>query len=383
MSYENTSLDTALSNWSNAAFHMYNGTHENAEIYNNTVDFDQYTTLRPQACLSFLRVKDIKAKNNILTGCTNALNVDSCTGTIEVDYNLYYNVGTRWINGWPSYPSSDCRSRAACRLTPFFQENATITDADPNFTTDPDGTENSGDWTLTALSTAAIGTGVNLGADCTGCANDIIGAVRGDVWDIGAYEYGGSDVTAPTAVSSAVASDGETLTITWSETVVATASTGFTITPSGGAATLSHVSTSGNTSTFTISRIILYGETAVIGYTQPGDGIEDPTGNDVVIFSDFPVTNNSTQIDSPERTLTVTMTGGGRATSSPAGIDCGATCVYDFSNGATVTLSGQCHNGWQNATITGDCNAGGAVVMSADSACTVTCYEIPVSPWVQ
>ena len=229
----------------------------------------------------------------------------------------------------------------------------------------------------------AKGTGANLSAIFTDDINKTVRQSAPTAWDMGAYMYGGSDVTAPTAFASAVASDGETLTITWSETVVATASTGFTITPSGGAATLSHVSTSGNTSTFTISRIILYGETAVIGYTQPGDGIEDPTGNDVVTFSGFSVTNNSTQIDSPERTLTVTMTGGGRATSSPAGIDCGATCVYDFSNGATVTLSGQCHNGWQNATITGDCNAGGAVVMSADSACTVTCYEIPVSPWVQ
>ena len=43
----------------------------------------------------------------------------------------------------------------------------------------------------------------------------------------------------------------------------------------------------------------------------------------------------------PQQSLSVTKTGGGQGTvtSSPEGIDCGDTCVGQFDEGSTVTLT--------------------------------------------
>jgi Divergent InlB B-repeat domain len=56
-------------------------------------------------------------------------------------------------------------------------------------------------------------------------------------------------------------------------------------------------------------------------------------------------------ITAAQFTLTTSVTGNGRITSNPAGIDCGSTCAASFSAGANVTLtaapaSGQLFNGW-------------------------------------
>jgi hypothetical protein len=77
--------------------------------------------------------------------------------------------------------------------------------------------------------------------------------------------------------------------------------------------------------------------------------------------------------NSTSRTLTVTKAGGGSGTvtSSPAGIDCGASCSATFSDGATVALSaaaaaGSTFTGWTGAA---DCSDG-SVQMTSDVACT-------------
>ncbi len=65
-----------------------------------------------------------------------------------------------------------------------------------------------------------------------------------------------------------------------------------------------------------------------------------------------------------ESVLTVSKggTGGGTVTSSPAGIDCGASCTFNFTEGDMVTLSASpdassVFNGWSGAcTGTGACN---------------------------
>jgi hypothetical protein len=49
----------------------------------------------------------------------------------------------------------------------------------------------------------------------------------------------------------------------------------------------------------------------------------------------------------PERTLTVAVNGQGRVTSSPAGIDCGATCVADFPTNERVLLTAIPEPGWR------------------------------------
>ncbi len=75
-------------------------------------------------------------------------------------------------------------------------------------------------------------------------------------------------------------------------------------------------------------------------------------------------------IANPPVALTVTREGAGSGTvaSSPAGIDCGATCTFDFDSGASVTLtatpaSGSSFTGWSGSGCSGT------------STCTVTMSE--------
>ena len=74
------------------------------------------------------------------------------------------------------------------------------------------------------------------------------------------------------------------------------------------------------------------------------------------------------------RTLAVTKSGAGAGTvsSSPAGIDCGATCVHDFDTGTGVTLtavpaSGSVFTGWS-----GDCSGSEACTLTMDADHPVT-----------
>jgi hypothetical protein len=65
---------------------------------------------------------------------------------------------------------------------------------------------------------------------------------------------------------------------------------------SGGAVTLAYASGSGsNTLIYNLSRTIYSGETGTVSYTQPGNGVEDASGNDLANISSSAVTNNSTQ----------------------------------------------------------------------------------------
>ncbi len=75
-------------------------------------------------------------------------------------------------------------------------------------------------------------------------------------------------------------------------------------------------------------------------------------------------------------------TGTGKVTSSPAGIDCGATCEHEFSEGTVVTLTatpegGSSFAGWSGAgcTGTGTCQ----VTMTAAKEVTAT-FTAPVTP---
>jgi hypothetical protein len=82
-------------------------------------------------------------------------------------------------------------------------------------------------------------------------------------------------------------------------------------------------------------------------------------------------------------TLTVTKAGGGSGsvTSSPAGINCGATCSAGYNQGTPVTLtatpaSGSTFTGWSG----GGCSGAGTctVTMSADQSVTATFASVPV-----
>jgi hypothetical protein len=110
-----------------------------------------------------------------------------------------------------------------------------------------------------------------------------------------------SDNTKPT-ISGAprtIDESGTKLTILASETVTCDTSgnSGFTLTASGEAATLSYLS--GNSTailTYTISRPIQFNETVTVSYTQPsGTKVQDLAGNFLDNFLGFTATNNSTQ----------------------------------------------------------------------------------------
>lgn len=106
-----------------------------------------------------------------------------------------------------------------------------------------------------------------------------------------------SDVTAPSVSSATINSAGTSITFAMSETVSigAGGNGGFALTMSGGAVTASYSSGSGSGSlVYTLSRTVTSGETGTHAYTQPGNGVEDTAGNDLVTYSGAAVTNNST-----------------------------------------------------------------------------------------
>jgi hypothetical protein len=90
--------------------------------------------------------------------------------------------------------------------------------------------------------------------------------------------------------------------------------------------------------------------------------------------------DGATSCNSTNRTLTVARAGGGSGTvtSSPAGINCGATCSAGFPSGTTVALTaaaaaGSVFSGWSGAA---DC-ADGTVQLSSDTSCTATFQRLP------
>lgn len=103
-----------------------------------------------------------------------------------------------------------------------------------------------------------------------------------------------ADVTAPTISSAAIDSAGTSLTITHDESVDfgAGGNGGFTLSTGQ---TLTYSSGSGSTAlVYSISPAVGSTATPTLAYTQPGNGVEDDAGNDLVTFSGQAITNNST-----------------------------------------------------------------------------------------
>jgi hypothetical protein len=98
------------------------------------------------------------------------------------------------------------------------------------------------------------------------------------------------DITPPTLSSATIDETGLILTLVFSEAV--TGNDGFTVDPSGAAATLAYDSGDGtSTLVFDISREITEEETVTLDYT-PGD-VEDGSANALEAIADFAVPNNS------------------------------------------------------------------------------------------
>jgi CSLREA domain-containing protein len=67
--------------------------------------------------------------------------------------------------------------------------------------------------------------------------------------------------------------------------------------------------------------------------------------------------------------LTVSTTHGGTVISTPAGIDCGATCEASFPKESLVTLTAQADSGYRFDAWQGECDAQGQVIMSQAKTC--------------
>lgn len=70
--------------------------------------------------------------------------------------------------------------------------------------------------------------------------------------------------------------------------------------------------------------------------------------------------------------LTVTLTGAGKVSSTPAGIDCGATCSAGFSSGTNVVLSATPASGYVFSGWGGNCSGVLACTVPMNAAANVT-----------
>jgi hypothetical protein len=75
---------------------------------------------------------------------------------------------------------------------------------------------------------------------------------------------------------------------------------------------------------------------------------------------------------SPSFALSVSKTGSGTLTSSPAGINCGATCSANFSSGTPVTLTPTPASGWSFTSWGGACSGSGSCIVTMNSAQSVS-----------
>jgi len=120
---------------------------------------------------------------------------------------------------------------------------------------------------------------------------DYSNTTRGVTWDIGAYEYAAgvipSDITLPEITSATINSQGNILTLNFSESVVLVNSAHYSI--SG--ITLGNATGSGTIFNIALTPTITNGQAKVLNYTA--GTTEDPAGNNLASFTNFPIQNNS------------------------------------------------------------------------------------------
>lgn len=92
-------------------------------------------------------------------------------------------------------------------------------------------------------------------------------------------------------------------------------------------------------------------------------------------------TLNANFVRQADTLLTVTASGNGVVTSTPAGIDCGTTCSSRFSIGTRVTLTATPASGFRFAGWTGACSGEGSCTLTLEKATEVnaTFTEAPVT----
>jgi hypothetical protein len=162
------------------------------------------------------------------------------------------------------------------------------------------------------------------------------------------------DTTAPEVTAFAIGTNGTAVTITYDKNVLG--QTGFTLTATGGAVTISAASGNGTTShVFTASRTIGSHETVTAAYDSATGNALNEYGTELEDFSGLAVTNGSTQ-DTLAPTLVAAQI-----------IDSGDTLQLVFSENVT---------GQTGFSLTA---SGGAVTLSAPSGDTTETHTFALS----
>lgn len=239
-----------------------------------------------------------------------------------------------------------------------------------------DGTAGTKNWSIANI---PLQLGVNT---ITISGRDAVPNTGTDILTV-TYETTLPTISTPRTISVS----GTTLTLPFSEAVTSalTGYGGFTISPSGSAATLSYASGSGtSTLVYTISRAIQYGETVTLSYTAPGAGliVKDLAGNNLATITNISLTNSSTQGSGgdailptvsivtptdpyPTASATVNITG-------IAADNIGVTRVDWINNREGVTRTASC-NGCPGNSITWSQNS--IALFSGINIITTTAYD--------
>jgi hypothetical protein len=186
-----------------------------------------------------------------------------------------------------------------------------------------------------------------------------------------------TDTTAPTATWE-IDSTGLIATAKFNETVNATTKTGVSFTGSvTGAITATYKDgMPGGIVRYDLNKEVQQGETVVVDYSTPGDGIKDLAGNALADISDGAVSNASTQSSPPLYALTIGAHTGATVNVYP-GINCGSTCgPVEYEGGTVLTLSVTTLANYTGCTIGGTAGCGASTTMNEAKTCTVTCTKI-------
>ena len=166
------------------------------------------------------------------------------------------------------------------------------------------------------------------------------------------------DGVRPTPTAAAVPQNGDTLTVTFTETLSSTtAGTGpFAVTAAGATRPVSRVAASGSTVTLTLASAIAAGQAVSVTYTDPSTGndgaaIQDAVGNDAATFTRT-ATNNSTVVSAAPDFGADTATRA-VAENSPAGTDVGAAVTAIDVDPLTYTLGGTDAGSFQIVSTSG------------------------------
>lgn len=123
----------------------------------------------------------------------------------------------------------------------------------------------------------------------------------------------------------------------------------------------------GNGTNITLTATPASGSTFVGWSDSSGTSSTDCTGTLTTCTFKNNTHNITATFSLSSHTLSVTKTGSGTVTSSPAGINCGATCSASYSHGTAVTLTASPSSGYAFTGWSGACTGSGSCALSMDA----------------